>query len=394
MAEEPSQCRGVHAAALASLPQAGSRRLQRLMGGRDPGEVWAGVKRGLIPVDCGPEDLRRAWREYAAGLDLAELGARIRDLEIWVTTPGSLRHPSRIGNDIDPAPVLFQQGRVLECGNPAVAIVGTRRCSPTGREVAVELGSGLASAGVSVVSGLALGIDGAAHRGALAVDGASPIAVVGSGLDVIYPRRHSELWDKVKTRGTLLSEAPLGAAPEPWRFPARNRLLAALADVTVVVESKVAGGSMHTVEQSMRRGITVMAVPGSVRNPAAAGSNLLLSEGCPPVCSSEDVLMALGLATAGLAGGPRSSRSPRRSSSGEPADLCADDPSERSPPEPRLPALQQRILDAVDDSPVTLDRIMVRVGASPVDTLVAVEELLGHRRLATDGGWLIRGPSQ
>ena len=95
------------------------------------------------------------------------------------------------------------------------------------------------------------------------------------------------------------TEAPFGAEPEGWRFPARNRLLAALADVVVVVESKRAGGSMHTVEEAIRREVTVMAVPGSVRNPAAAGTNLLLSEGCAPACSTEDVLVALGLATAG-----------------------------------------------------------------------------------------------
>jgi DNA processing protein len=152
---------------------------------------------------------------------------------------------------------------------------------------------------VLVVSGLALGIDGAAHRGALSEPGASPVAVVGSGLDVIYPRGNADLWRQIADQGTILSEAPLGGGPEPWRFPARNRIIAALADVIVVVESKATGGSMITVDEGIRRGRPVLAVPGSLRNPAAAGTNLLISEGCAPVCAIDDVLVALDLATAG-----------------------------------------------------------------------------------------------
>jgi DNA processing protein len=145
-----------------------------------------------------------------------------------------------------------------------------------------------------VVSGLALGIDGAAHAGALAGP-TPPAAVVATGLDVVYPRRHVELWRAVGERGVLLSEYPLGVWPERWRFPARNRIIAALADVVVVVESHERGGSMHTVESALERGRTVMAVPGSVRSPASAGTNALLAAGSPPARDATDVLVALGL---------------------------------------------------------------------------------------------------
>src|SRR5439155_3892513 len=127
-----------------------------------------------------------------------------------------------------------------------------------------------------------LGIDGAAHRGALdagADGGAPPIGVVGSGLDVIYPKAHAGLWDAVARAGVLLSEAPLGAAPEPWRFPARNRIIAALGSVVVVVESREQGGSLHTVSEASRRNVPVMAVPGPVRSAASTGTNVLPAAG-------------------------------------------------------------------------------------------------------------------
>ena len=362
--------RGVHAAALAALPRVTPRRLERLLGRRDPAKVWDKVERGEMPKWVAGEDLHDVWRDHARATDLDELGSRLESLDAWVTTPASAQHPLAMAHDIDPAPVLFRRGRVPAPLVPAVAIVGTRRCTPTGRSVAMELGSGLATAGVTVVSGLALGIDGAAHRGALAADGAPVVGVVGSGLDIVYPRGNRDLWEAVSAAGTLLTEAPLGAEPEGWRFPARNRLLAALADVVVVVESKRAGGSMHTVEEAIRREVTVMAVPGSVRNPAAEGTNLLLSEGCAPACSTEDVLVALGLATAGAAGGAEQSAGR--------IDVESLDP------------LQQRLLDLLDDGPVSLDALVLRAGAPAPAVLVAAEGLERSGLLARDGARVLR----
>ena len=364
--------RGVHAAVLASLPRSSPRRLDRLLAGRDPAEVLEEVKRGDVAASVADGEVRALWKEHSRGIDLAAIAERLEALDAWVTTSASAQHPPAIVADIDPAPVLFRRGRVADPAAPAVAIVGTRRCTPTGRSVAMELGAGLASAGVTVVSGLALGIDGAAHRGALAADGAPVVAVVGSGLDMVYPRGNRDLWEAVAGAGTLLGEAPLGAEPEGWRFPARNRLLAALADVVVVVESKRAGGSMHTVEEATRRSVTVMAVPGSVRNPAAAGTNQLLSEGCPPACCTDDVLVALGLATAG-ASGAASSTGIEGS-----LDSAALDP------------LQQRLLDLLDDGPVSLDGLVLRAGAPAPEVLVAAEGLERLGLLARDGARVLR----
>ena len=234
--------RGVYAAALASLPRSTPRRLQQLLAGRDPAVAWRETEQGDTDRSVADEDVRAAWCAHARDTDLEAVAAKLEALDAWVTTAASALHPPALAGDIDPAPIVFRHGRVPDPTAPAVAIVGTRRCTPTGRSVAMELGSGLAAAGVTVVSGLALGIDGAAHRGALAADGTPVVGVVGSGLDVVYPRGNRDLWGAVGAAGTLMGEAPLGAEPEGWRFPARNRLLAALADVVVVVESKRAGG--------------------------------------------------------------------------------------------------------------------------------------------------------
>ena len=396
--------RGVHAAALASLPRAGARRLYRLLAGRDPAQVWDAVGRGLIPAQCGDEDLRASWRRHAAAFDLDELASALDRLDAWVTTPLDAAHPARLTDDIDPAPVIFRRGSLPVPAGPTAAIVGTRRCSPTGRSFSAELGAGLAAAGVSVVSGLALGVDGAAHRGALSAAGAPPVGVVGSGLDVVYPRGNADLWEAVAAAGGLITEAPLGAEPEAWRFPARNRLLAALADVVVVVESKEAGGSMHTVEQAIRRGVTVMAVPGSVRNPAAAGANRLISEGCPPACSVDDVLVALGFAAEARPADPSvPPADPDLPASAGPAPLgmgvapaSSGGASASAGPAlapSALSELQRRVLDAVDDEPVTLDRLVVRVGAAPPEVLVAADVLVTRGLLDRDGGKLVRaGP--
>lgn len=367
--------RGIHAAALASLPRSTPKRLQRLLGERDPAEVWEKVVRGDIVGAAADDDMRAIWSAHARETDLEAVAAELEALDAWVTTAASPHHPSALVDDIDPAPVVFRRGRVSDPSAPAVAIVGTRRCTPTGRSVSMELGSGLAAAGMTVVSGLALGIDGAAHRGALAADGAPVVGVVGSGLDVVYPRGNRDLWDAVSASGTLLTEAPLGAEPEGWRFPARNRLLAALADVVVVVESKRAGGSMHTVEEAIRRGVTVMAVPGSVRNPAAAGTNLLLSEGCPPACSTEDVLVALGLATesASAVTGSAGAAEPARHTGGASLD-----------------PLQQRLLELLDDGPVSLDVLVLRAAAPVPEVLVAAEGLERSGLLARDGARVLR----
>lgn len=345
--------------ALAGLPDMGPIRLRALWEATAPHEAWRLVASGAahrLPAMAEALGSRAAdqaarWARAAATVDVADLWERHRDVTVAVR--GQPAMPRRFDDDIDPPTVLFAAGDPSAVEGPVVAIVGTRRCSRGGAELAHEIGRACASAGVQVASGLAVGIDAAAHAGALAAgpDAAPPIAVVGSGLDVVYPARSRALWRAVAERGVVLSEYPLGTPPSRWRFPARNRLVAALADVVVVVESHRVGGSMYTVDQALERQRPVLAVPGSVHAPTSVGTNWLLSQGAPACCGPDDVLVALGLTVAA-----------------EPADR-ANDPR----PEPAGDA--RRVLRALGWDPGTLDTLAQRTGLGLGALAVAVEQL-------------------
>ena len=281
--------------------------------------------------------------------------------EIRTVSQGDPEYPKLLNDDHQAPRLLYYRGSLEALDAPTVAIIGTRRCTYYGRQVALQLGRGLAEAGVVVVSGLALGIDGAAHSGALAAEKAPVVGVVGSGLEVVYPRRHARLWDAVAERGLLLSEAPNRAAPEPWRFPARNRIIAALAQAVVVVESHAAGGSNHTVAAAIDRGVPVMAVPGPITSPASVGTNRLLAEGCPPVTHVDDVLVAVGLT-------PRQAHTQR---------------DRRPPPGP----VESQVLAAIGWSPSTLEAISLRSGLGPADVAVALNHLDADGWARSSDGW-------
>jgi DNA processing protein len=279
--------------ALASLPAMGPVRLTALLADRTPADAWDHVRAGAGGATAS---VAQRWVGAARQLDVAELWRAHQTQGVRVLAPGRAGWPAALVDDPEPPALLFARGEVDRIGSPAVAVIGTRHCTPSGRSVAYELGHDLAAAGVCVVSGLAAGIDAAAHEGALDVPhGRAPVAVVGTGVDVVYPRRSGRLWDAVAERGLIVSEYPLGTRPERWRFPARNRIIAGFADVVVVVESDVRGGSMHTVDAAIERGVTVLAVPGPVRSRASAGTNGLLAAGCAPARDAGDILVALGL---------------------------------------------------------------------------------------------------
>lgn len=189
---------------------------------------------------------------------------------------------------------LFVSGRRLEPA-PHVAVVGTRRSSRYGLEVGAWIGRELASSGVVVVSGLAAGIDAAAHRGALEASGAT-VAVLGCGLDICYPRVNMALYRQIAERGTLVTEYPPGTPPAPYRFPARNRIIAGLALGVVIVEARPDGGAMITARLAMEFGREVFAVPGAVHGPGAEGPHRLIRDGARLVTSARDVLEDLGMA--------------------------------------------------------------------------------------------------
>jgi DNA processing protein len=351
------------AAALASLPAMGPARLRAALDTWAPEEAWAlvaagaGCSRPALALACRPDPAGVAalWKAAARRVVPAEVWDRHQRAGVAVALRGWPVYPSELDVDSEAPAVVFMRGDPAVLEGRRAGIVGTRRCTRYGRDVAYELGRDLAAAGVRVVSGLALGIDGAAHRGALAAGAGPPVAFVGSGIDVVYRPAHRSLWEEVAGAGLLLSEAPMGARPEPWRFPVRNRVIAALAEVVVVVESGEKGGSRHTVEAAMARDRPVMAVPGSVRSPVSSYPNGLLADGCHPVRDALDVLVALGLSSAPSA----------------PADLRPAPGPEEAP-----------VLEALDWEPATFEDLCARSSRTPGQVSVALARLQA-------GGWVV-----
>ncbi|HEV7685345.1 MAG TPA: DNA-processing protein DprA [Acidimicrobiia bacterium] len=383
-------------AALAHLPAMWPTRLAALLGlrrgrfgdapaapARTAADAWRWLRDGH-PLDdarlvarCQPTPtvVVETWRAAAADTDPARLLENYRAAGVRLRVLGTPGYPAALASDHAAPYLVTTTGDPAALDHPRVAIIGTRRCTPMGRDVATDFGRELALAGVTVVSGLALGIDGAAHLGALSVAGAPPVGIVAGGLNRPYPTRHRNLWRQVAMRGLLVSEAPLGTPNEAWRFPARNRILAALADVVVVVESHAGGGSMITAEQALDRDKPVLAVPGPIRSAASTGTNRLLREGAGPACDTADILIALGLATAGA----------ETTSAGRGAGRGRD-------PRPR-PGAAAPVLAAVDWAPTSTETVLVRTGLGPseVSTALALLEIDGWVRAL--GGWWERvGP--
>ena len=204
-------------------------------------------------------------------------------------------YPPLLQRLVDPPPVLYTLGRSeLLCDNPCVAIVGSRAATSYGRRTAFNLGKSLAALSVTVISGLALGIDAESHSGALAGQG-NTVAVLGCGLDVVYPRQNQSLYKHIAQRGCLVSEYPLGTKPEGFRFPARNRIIAGLSQGVIVVEAAKRSGSLITAQMALDCGREVFAVPGQVDSCKSEGTHWLLQQGAKLVQRVEDIVVELDL---------------------------------------------------------------------------------------------------
>ena len=238
--------------------------------------------------------LRHAWR-FEADSDMEariEHGLAVieRD-DVRVILPADPAYPPGFHRLHDPPPVVFARGDVTLLERPIAGIVGTRRCTRDAREFTHELAHGVGMAGGVVASGLALGIDGAAHAAALP----NTVAVLGTGIDVYQPPSHRALQDRIAADGLLLTEFPPGAEALPFHFPQRNRLIAALSKVVLVVEAPERSGALITAEHATDLDLQILAVPGLVRRAASAGSNRLIQDGAAVVLEPRDLLDALGL---------------------------------------------------------------------------------------------------
>lgn len=291
---------------------------------------------------------------------LASVLRLVRDAGLYTTGYGLPGFPEALTHLHDPPPLLFLRGNRALLNLPAVAVVGSRRATEYGRRVSTSLGGGLGAAGVAVSSGLALGIDGAAHRGALGVGGAT-IAVLGAGPDVVHPPSHSRLFERILEDGLIVSEFLPGARPMPHHFPKRNRLIAALSRAVVIVEAARRSGALITVDHALDLGRDVLAVPGPVGRPQSEGVHALLRDGAGLVTSAAEVLDATGI--------PRSDAT---------VGTHGASPEVRSAPR-GLDARQKLIWDAMEVDPSHVDALASRTGldVAAVTAALSVMELRG-----------------
>jgi DNA processing protein len=308
---------------------------------------WLGRLRD--PADRDPAGIER---------DLAWLEAPNRTL----LTAEDPRYPPQLAAVRGMPSALFVEGDPAVLSRPQVAIVGSRAATAAGREAAFDFAARLAAAGFAITSGLATGIDGQAHRGALAARGAT-IAVCGTGLDRVYPAEHRELAARIAAGGALVSEFPTGTPPLAHNFPRRNRLMSGLARGVLVVEAAARSGSLITARLAGEQGREVMAVPGSIHNPLARGCHRLIRDGAALVESVDDVLAALGVF--GLAG---TAMSAPETSDG--ANSC----------EGTLDSDAEMLLNALGFEPSGLDRLVQRTGLSAHSVLSKLQllELAGR----------------
>ncbi len=233
-------------------------------------------------------------QETRSTISLEREMERVRAAGAAVLTWQDAEYPKLLRKISASPPVLYVRGKMLPRDEMAVAVVGTRKASTYGREVAHMLTLELARCGVTIVSGLARGIDGEAHRAALSAGGRT-LAVLGSGVDVIYPGEHRDLAERVAQNGALVSECPMGAKPEAGNFPARNRIISGLSLGTLVVEAGRESGALVTARHALEQGRDVFAVPGNILAAGSRGVNEMIRDGAKTVVSAEDILQELNL---------------------------------------------------------------------------------------------------
>lgn len=343
--------------ALSLVPRLGPRRLRQLV---LSGEPWSErlsasqqhyleyLRRG-----AGREAVLQPWLSWCEATD-PDGAART------LLHPGHPAWPALLDHIEDPPPVLWAWGALSALEGPMLAIVGTRHPTPLGQAQAVRFSTAFAQAGIGVISGMAMGIDGCAHLGTLNAGGVT-VGVLGGGIDVLYPRRHAQLRARLLANGgLLLSEHPPGTEVRPAHFPRRNRIITGLAQGIVIIEAAQQSGSLVSARLALEQNREVFALPGAVDNPQAAGCHALIQQGAMLVTSPDEPIreLALTLATAAL---PSSN-----------ADLVPD----------------AGLLAHLSSEPQSLDALMVRTQMNLADTMAALLALeMDGKAVSVTGGW-------
>nr|VFK26017.1 MAG: DNA protecting protein DprA [Candidatus Kentron sp. MB]VFK33234.1 MAG: DNA protecting protein DprA [Candidatus Kentron sp. MB]VFK76105.1 MAG: DNA protecting protein DprA [Candidatus Kentron sp. MB] len=378
------QNKDVYWLALSRVPKLGKARLRKLLSRiPDPRSIFSASSECLEGFGLGKEA-----REYIHApdwsiieKDLAWLEPSDRSLLPWDAND----YPSHLLEIPDPPPFLFTRGNREVLTRPQIAIVGSRNPTPTGQETAFAFARELARMGFVITSGLATGIDGAAHRGAMA-GGGQTIAVVGTGLDRVYPARHRELGLEIVQHGVCVSEFPLGMPPLAAHFPRRNRIISGLSLGVLVVEATTHSGSLITARLAVEQGREVFTIPGSIHNPLSRGCHMLLRQGAKLVESAADILEEIGPQdiTPSLARGMAEAETMRE---------ATPIPAEQGF---SLDAEYKLLLDNLGFEPTTIDILVERTGfmVEALSSMLLTLELDGHVASAPGGRYLRTGQSK
>ncbi|MBI5888032.1 MAG: DNA-protecting protein DprA [Deltaproteobacteria bacterium] len=269
------------------------------------------ILKQLLENSGGPEELFKK-KDFGKKAGLPEdVCASIAGFNEWDAVSGELKfaqkhgvkiltmddaaYPAQLKEIYDPPALLYVKGAMYDYkAVPAVAVVGTRHPTHYGLKMSEVIGRDLAGMGVAVISGMARGCDTAAHKGALSVDGMTA-AVLGTGIDEVYPKENKRLYEEIAEKGVLISEFPMGAKPQPYNFPQRNRIISGLSKAVCVVEAPSRSGALMTARLALDYNREVVAVPGPVTSPKSAGTNKLIKDGAPLVENAQDIMNALGL---------------------------------------------------------------------------------------------------
>ena len=294
---------------------------------------------------AGETGIRQASAERVLAPELADCEADVRLLDqlgIFLMTRGDPAYPEKLDAIFDPPPVLYVRGELGPRDTEAVAVVGSRRATPYGLAQGRRLGRDLAAAGLTVVSGLARGLDTEAHRGALEAGGHT-LAVMGCGLDIVYPAENRRLADDIAQNGALVSAFPFGAEPDGWRFPVRNRIISGLCLGVVIIDAPAGSGALLTAESAVDQDREVFCVPGPVDHPNSAGAHQLIRDGATLINGVEQILEEFNF-------GPR--RLP----------LVDGEPEAPTPPPVPLSPTEQQLRELLDSDPRPIDDLIIESG--------------------------------
>ncbi len=344
---------------LSLVPGLGSEGLRRLLTAFGGPERALAASRAALARHVG-DAVAAAIKAGGADEAVAATGAWLGEPANHLVTLADASYPRQLLQIPDPPPLLYVKGRVDLLSRPALAVVGSRHATAQGLANAESFARTFSDGGLTVVSGLALGIDAAAHRGGLA-GASSSVAVLGTGADIVYPARNRALAHELAARGALVSEFPLGMRPIAGNFPRRNRLISGLALGCLVVEAAAESGSLITARLASEQGREVFAIPGSIHSPLAKGCHALIKQGAKLVESARDVLEELRL--------PAPALSP-------PADSTIVDPRSRA------------LLDALGHDPCGPDALAARCGLSAAETAALLTQLELDGHIATLPGGL------